>query len=143
MLNGDLSNQAAPRIYVVFDKLIGKLPEDSGNFYELIDDKKYKDALDLMIIDHLMFNRLAYLCNKKNINVYLVTWMGHGMAEAVEDFMSGMGILVRGCIASAPVSLAKLIIQDETVIGVYDPDPDHSLTYGTKGRVVKSERDLT
>ena len=143
MLNGDLSNQSAPRIYVVFDKFIGTLPEDSGEFYELMGEGKYKEALDLMIMDIKILNKINWLSVKKNINVYLVTWMGQGMSEAIENFMNDVNIPVRGCLSVSPNFLAKLVLQDDSVMGIYDPDPDHVLTYGTKGRIVKSERDLS
>lgn len=144
MLNGDLSNKAAPRIYIVFDGLVSSVsPEDKDEFLNLVEEGKYREAVFMMIPDISIWNRIGYLSRNKNVNIYIVTWMNQGMAEAIEEHMNDLMVPVRGCISTTPGYLARLTAQDETVAGIYDPDPDHVLTYGSKGRIVKSERDLS
>lgn len=143
MQHGDLSNQPAPRIYVVFDEAIGKIKdEDRQEFMELTAGTEYYKAVNLVELNIPLLKKIQYLSMRKNMNVYLVTWMGQGMAEAIEAFMDDAYVPVRGCLSLTPGQLARMTAQDESVIGIYDPDPNHALTYGSKGVVLKDERQL-
>ncbi len=144
MKNGDLSNSPAPRIYVVFDDCVSSLDErDKEAFYMDIERGDYYGAVFIMKENLPILNKITWLSNKRNINVYLVTWMNQGMAEAIEEYMNDIMVPIRGCLSLTPGQLARMTAQDESVIGIYDPDPDHLLTYGAKGRILRTERDLS
>jgi len=144
MRNGDLSNEPAPRIYVVFDDCMGKIPDESKELVNvLIGEGNFDKALSHMDFNYNIIARLGWLSVRKNVNIYLVTWMGEGMAQAIETYMSDMNVPVRGCLALTSGQLARMTAQDDSVMGIYDPDPKHALSYGAKGRIIRDERDLT
>ena len=134
---GDLSNVSSPRIYVVFDDAIGTLPEDAQEFYELVEERRFKEAVDLFTIDTSILNKINYLAVRKGINVYLVTWMGQSIAGEIEEFLDELMIPIRGVISTTPNQLGRTTAQDETIIGIFDPDPENMLKYGAKGVILK------
>lgn len=142
MRNGDLSNEPAPRIYVVFDEAIGSVPEKQKElFSRLVGEGKNSEAMDLIDLNSSILNRIGWLSVRKNVNIYLVTWLTQGMAQEIEEVI-GETCPIRGCLSLTYGQLARMTAQDDSVTGIYDPDPMHALSYGAKGRVIKDERDL-
>lgn len=139
---GDLSNVSSAKIYVTFDETVCKIGEDNSQFYELIENGEYEQAINTMLIDIPILNKINWLSVRKGINIFIVTWMGQGMAEAIEEFFNDLSVPIRGCLAMTPTQLGRITAQDESVIGIFDSNPDNMLKYGFRGKVLNSERDL-
>lgn len=138
MQYGDLSNKAAPRIIIVFEDAVGYVPdEDIDKFDKLLSKKKYEAAAELIRPREIIMRKLLDLTWRKNINIHLVTWMGVEMSVQIEKWMDEAMVPVRSCIASTPEILARSLAYHPDIVAVYDPDPAHVLTYGSKGVLLR------
>jgi hypothetical protein len=135
--NGDLSNKVAPRIIVVFEGAVGKLPEKNVKEHEkLVSRKDWLRVPRLYDLDENILGRMMNLTWKHDINISLVTWMPDDAAIGISDLMDENSVPVRGCFSSAPVQLARLLPYNPDIVCVYDPVPEHILTFGSKGQVL-------
>lgn len=134
MRYGDLSSKVVPRLIVVFEGAVGILPENKKKAYDKCVKKVFwADAIDLFEINENVAGRIVWLMVKKDVSISLVTWMPVDAADAIEDRMNEENIPVRGCFSATPQILARQLAYKPDVVTVYDPDPAHILTYGSKG----------
>jgi hypothetical protein len=126
-----------PRLVVVFEGAVGIVPDDQRKLYaKLCQKNKWWQAIDCYELNGHMLSKLLDLRWRLDINVNLVTWLGDEAAEAIQERMDDEGIPVGGCFASTPSRLTRELAYAPDIVAVYDPDPDHVFTYGSKGVVL-------
>lgn len=140
--NGDLSNQVAPRIIIVFDGAVGWIPEDKKkDFARLVSKNRWHDAFESCLrVNETMFRKILDLAWRKNVNIHMVTWMGDEAATEIENLMEM--VPVRGCFSSTPEILARMLPYNPDVVAIYDPDPGHVFTYGSTGVLLEKPEQL-
>ncbi len=137
MLKGDLSNKMLPRLVVVFEGAVGVIPDDKRKAYiKFCQKKRWRDAVKCYELNDLMLSKLLDLRWRQDVNVNLVTWLHEDAAMAIEERMDDEGIPVGGCFYSTPSKLTRELAYAPDIVAVYDPDPDHIFTFGSKGVVL-------
>lgn len=137
MQHGDLSNVVTPRLVVVFEGAVGFLMDEYDKKYQkALKKEKWWEAIAYWKLNDKMLGRLWYLFAKKSVVIDICTWMGDGMAAAIEDVLNFSNVPVQSVWASTPDILARSLAYTPDIALVYDPDPDHVFTYGGKGRLL-------
>lgn len=143
MYKGDLSNKMMPRLILVFEGAVGVVPEDKKREYaKACQKKKWWDAIRCYDLNDMMLAKILDLHWRRDINVSVVTWLSQDAALAIEERMDEEGIPIRGCFFSKPAKLARELAYMPEVMAIYDPDPDHVFTYGSKGVVITDVNQL-
>lgn len=135
MQYGDLSNITAPRIYVVFEGLAGRIPEDAREEHDRLMASRKIDwfkVLNCYKPSGSVINRINWLTWKKNINISVITWLGYDVdyplsVWCTKNHVNGAS---EGWVLQDFINV--LLNQPET-LEVYDPDPSHQFTFGSKG----------
>ena len=139
MRYGDLSSKVVPRLIVVFEGAVGILPESKKKAYDkCVKRDKWADAIDLFEINENVADRITWLMVKRDVSLSLVTWMPEAAAIFIEERMDYENIPIRGCFSATPQILTRQLAYEPDVMTVYDPDPAHILTYGSKGACLTS-----
>jgi hypothetical protein len=137
MRHGDLSNKMLPRIVVVFEGKLGIVPEDKRKSYSRLCQKnRWREAMKCYELDELVLAKLLDLRWRLDMNVSIVTWLGEQAAAAIADLMDEQGIPIGNCFSSTPSKLSRELAYAPDIVAVYDPDPDHVFTYGSKGVIL-------
>jgi hypothetical protein len=134
---GDLSNAPVPRILVIYDNLLAKVPEHKEKNLALA--KLRNDPAGMFTcyeIDQMAAGQLLRICLRDNVNVTVVTWMDDPASQYISDELEYYGIPVRNVIRDTPYLLAQRLSFNPDVTCVYDPDPEHVLLFGSKGYLV-------
>lgn len=143
MQNGDLSNVIAPRLIIVFEGAVGHLPENrKKDFDKAVKKNQMEKAFSMFELKEMMIQKILYMIWKKNFNISLVTWMGDDAAIEIENIMIMNSVPVRGCFATKPAILARMLPYNPDIACIYDPDPEHILMFGSKGQVLKNPSDI-
>lgn len=144
MKGNDLSNKISPRHVIVFEGGLAYLPVESLKAYQkAYDRKRYWEAVRLWVWNPMMLAQIERVVRTMDINIEVCTWIGsdlehHDFALAIADELDKINIPVRSVWASEPGELAKALPFLPDIAFVYDPDPAHVLTYGSRGIVLKS-----
>lgn len=134
MKRGDLSNKVSPRHVIVFEGgMAGLLPENKKPFQKSYGRKRYWEALDYWDWNPMILGQIERLNRNAEINIEVCTWFNDDFAMAISDKLDVMNIPVRGVWASSPFELAKELAYLPDIAAIYDPDPDHVLTFGRRG----------
>lgn len=139
MQNGDLSNKIAPRHVIVFEGgLAGLLPENKKAFQKAYGGKRYWEAIWYWDWNPMMLAQIERVVRTMDVNIEVCTWIGHNLehhdfALAIADELDRMNVPVRSVWASDPFQLAKDLAYLPDIAAIYDPDPDHVLTFGRRG----------
>lgn len=134
MQHGDLSNQVAPKIVVVFEGAIGILSRDNQkHFDKFVKKNDWWSAVNCYDLQDIYLRKLLDLTYRENFNVVIMTWMGKDAAEALNELMDEENIPIHRVSHSTPERLARDLAYNPDIIAVYDPNPEHRMTYGAKG----------
>jgi hypothetical protein len=129
---GDISNQVLPRIGIVWEGLLALRPK-SFTAFTASRRNRWKKIVDGHEPNRLALSSLTRLHHRGTYGVDAITFMPEGAAPHIEDWLSEHQVLVN-LIVTTPDDLAKDLVYWPHVLKVYDPDPNHSLRYGGKGR---------
>lgn len=139
MLNGDISNRVEPRLLVVFEGLIALPPERqmlthfgrrAGKIRKQVQQLRSNEKAARVINDTVWRHRYA---------VDVVTFMGEEYIEPVTDWLDEHGIPASNVIASERPLLARELVYRLDVVGVFSPDPNDALVFGSKGYIVNPD----
>jgi hypothetical protein len=139
MKGNDLSNKVSPRHVIVFEGGLATLdPENIRNFNKEYKARQYWKALRWWDWNPLMLAQIERIVRTTDINIEVCTWTGydleyHDFALAIAEQLDDMNIPVRSVWASSPVDLAKALVYIPDIAYIYDPDPSHLLTFGSRG----------
>lgn len=135
--HGDLSNKPSPRIVVVFEGAVGIIDQGSQKTFDRLSKRgRWIQAMKCYALQEIMLRKLLDLTYRENFNVQIVTWLGEEAASAIKQIMDEENIPVLGVFASTPSRLSRDLAYNPDIMAVYDPDPDHRFTYGSKGVVL-------
>jgi hypothetical protein len=144
MKNGDLSNKAAPRIYVVFEGLIASVPEDRKVIYAELTSKRHIDwvkAMKLYELNELVCQKIGWLAFHRDVNICVVSWLHPDASYGIDYLLDKRG-LPTGIMMSTPDEMAHHLITRPDVIGIYDPEVMHILTFGSKAKHATGPNDI-
>lgn len=140
---GQLDNTPSPRIVIVFEGAIGRVPEEREKDYaKAVARGRWFEAISCFDLSDIMLRKLLDISWRLNLNVNVVTWLGEEAAIAIEFLLERENIPVRGCFASTPLRLARDLPYNPDIVAVYDPDPAHVFTYGSKGILLEDPNQI-
>jgi hypothetical protein len=144
MRYGDLSNKVAGRAYVVFEGCVAYLPEENTEEWLKLTSHKKTDwhkVMRLWEINVPVAHKINYLAWTQDINFTIVSWLPQDAVYGIDLIMSEFGVFA-GIEMSTPEKMAKELVNRPDVTCIYDPVPEHVLTFGSKGYVIQGPADL-
>lgn len=138
MKGNDLDNFVVPRDIVVWEGLMGLLPDERLRLREakFRERGKWAQAVALYTINEGLARRLWYLVWHHSNEVDLLTYHGREFAQALEKRIEREDLPFRSVWSEKPSVLARNIALLPHVRSIYDPDPNHQFLYGAKTRVL-------
>lgn len=143
MLKGELSSETLPRVYIVFEGLIGLPPESAKDrTAELLARKRKKWN---QVADHYKLNiktaqGIRDLYWRQRFRVDVVTFIDPGFVSAIRDKMDSRSLLFGDVRYYDTELLMADLTFDPAILAILDPDPKRNLIWGSKGRYCSSDQ---
>jgi hypothetical protein len=136
MRRGELSTSTVPRVYVVFENLLGILPDSRTKALEAIARKrrKWKQAVDYYQINRPTSQGIRDLYGRHDLKVNVITFIDPGFVDPIQEKLDSKNLFFGGVYYFTMESLLDDLTYDPSIKAVYDPDPSHALTYGSRGK---------
>lgn len=138
MRKGELTSQSLPRIYVVFEGLLGKLPDAKSKGAELLarKRKKWDQVADCYQLNIPTRRGLQDLYWRQNFRVDVITFIDPGFVRPLREKLDHHNLLFGDVHYYDVETLLSDLTYERDVLTVLDPDPSRILTWGSKGRYV-------
>lgn len=142
MRRGELSNERLPRVLIVFEGLVGVLPDAKTRALESIarKRKKWEQAVGYYQLNVPTSRGLRDLYHRHHTRVDVITFVSPDFADAIRDRLDSRNLLFGDVHYYTAEELLSDLIYDQSILGVLDPDPSHALRYGSKGRYCSPEQ---
>jgi len=142
MRKGELSSETLPRVYVVFENLIGLLPDTKTRIAEQLARKRKKWD---QVADHYQLNiktsqGMRDLYWRQHFRVDVITFIDPGFVSALRDKLDSRNLLFGDVHYYDDELLLADLTYDPAILAVLDPDPKRILTWGGKGRYCSADK---
>lgn len=139
MKGNDLANFPVPKDILVFEGLLGYLPDAKIARVEakFRAKGKWDQAVACYQINELLARKVWDLTWRQTgsfIDLELITYLGYEFAQALERRMDRESMPFSSVWYEDPNVLARSLALRPDIRTVYDPDPDHRFRFGGKGR---------
>jgi hypothetical protein len=137
----DLGNLVVPRDILVFEGLLGIIPdpEVAKQEQKFRAKKKWREAVACYDINELLARKVWDLTWRISLEIELLTYHGREFALALEERMDNESMPFRRVWSEDPNILARRLATMVDIRTIYDPFPDHRFLYGGKGRIISPE----
>lgn len=141
MQGNDLGNYVVPRDILVWEGLLGLLPDVKTQAVEAKyrRRKKWKQAVACYEINELLARKVWDLSWRYNIRTDLITHLGHDFGEALKERIDVEGLPFQAVWAETPHQLERRLATMVDIRTIYHPDTNRQFAYGGKGRVLTPE----
>lgn len=138
MQGGELSNEIAPRIIVVFEGLIGRLPDRPTAAREqwYCRTHRWKKAVRMWEIQEITAKRMWDFSWRQSIQIDVISFKQEEFVDALGDYLDQAGLPYGHLWSTTPPQIARAMATLVNVIAVFDADPAHASLYGPRGRTV-------
>lgn len=136
MRRGELSSEVLPRVYVVFEGLIGILPDAVTKTKEALarKRKKWEQAAGYYQLNLPTSGGMRDLYWRHRFRVDVITFIDPAFVSPVRDRLDSRNLLFGDVhYYPSPQELAQDMVYDQSILGVLDPNPNNALAYGSKG----------
>jgi hypothetical protein len=143
MRKGELSSEVLPRVYIVFEGLVGILPDVKTTALEALarKRKKWYQAANYYKINSTTAQGTRDLYWRHNFRVDIVTYIHPDFVEPIRDKLNSKNLLFGDVhYYENPVELSREMTYDRSILGVLDSDPSNQLAYGSRGRYASPEQ---
>jgi hypothetical protein len=142
MLKGELSSETLPRVYVVFEGLIGLLSNTKDRTAEILarKRKKWDQAADCYQLNIQTSQGIRDLYWVRHFRVDVITFIDPGFVSAIRNKLDSRNLLFGDVHYYDTDSLMADLTYDPAVLAVLDPEPNRILTWGSKGRYCSAEQ---
>lgn len=142
MRHGELSNEVLPRVLIVFENLIGLLPDSKTKALEALarKRKKWTQAADYYQLNINTSQGIRDLYWRQHFRVDVITFIDPGFVSAIRDKLDSRSMLFGDVHYYDTEMLLADLTYDPAIIAVLDPDPKHKLLWGSKGRYCSAEQ---
>lgn len=141
MQGNDISNMVVPRLVIVWDNLLGLLPDKSAEakVSTYLRFHRWKRAANVFVINEPLAQRIWDIVFRLNFSVDVVTYTGgEEFADALEERIGRENLPVGHVWFEDPMQLARSLAYRPDIACVFDPNPHHQFTFGSKGRIVSA-----
>lgn len=138
MQHGDISNEQIGRFLLVFEGLVGVLPDKRAEmkFSRCIRFKRHRAAVEQFHCNEMAAKVIWDTVWRRNFAVDVVTFLGDDMVDHVRDRIESWDLPVGKVWTEDKYMLARSLNYRPSVIGVYHTNPADFAVFGNKGRVV-------
>ena len=138
MQRGDISNEIVPRLVIVFENLLGILPNKraEAKVSTYLRLKQWKRAVNTYEIHEPLAHRIWDITWRLHYQVEVCTYLGPDFGKALRERLDDEDLPISRVWDTKPHTLARKLAHMPYVAAIYDPDPGHQFTYGSKGRVL-------
>jgi hypothetical protein len=141
---GDISNEAGPRIVIVLDDLLLRVPKESRRAERLwVRAKKWKRAAATHVLDADVHKYMWDLIWRSNLSVDLSTFKSEVYAEAIRDRLDSLGVSFGNLMVTTPEALARQMAFLPHVVRVYYAVPERDFMFGDRGVRVRQAKDIS
>lgn len=139
MKGNDLANEVVPRDLLVFEGLLGLIPNEKVARAEAKFRAKGKWAKALACYEtHEMLGRKVWdMAWRYSVEIDLITFLGRPFAFELEKRMENENMPFRRIWSEEPNILARRLATMPEVRTIYTPFPNQQLLFGSKGRYIQ------
>lgn len=141
MQGGDISNEVSPRLLIVFEGLLGILPDSKARAAESVARKarRWKRAVKTYEINEPMARAIWDVTWRYHQSVDVVTYLGDEFADALRDRLDEESLPIGHVMATEHHLLARRLAYAPDIAAVYHANPEHRFTYGSKGYLISPQ----
>lgn len=141
MKGNDLGNWVVPRDVLVWEGLLGLLPDPKVQALEARyrRRRKWDKAVACYEINELLARKIWDMSWRTGIRVDLITHLGYEFAEALKDRIDVEGIPFQQIWFETPAQLERRLSTLVDIRTIYHPDISRPFAYGGKGRVLSPD----
>lgn len=143
MKRGELSNEILPRVYLVFEGLVGVLPDTKTLALEKLarKRKKWNQVAEYYRINTNTSVGIRDLYWRHHFRVDIVTFISPEFVSPIRDRLDSKNLLFGDVhYYENHIELSRDLTYDRSILGVLDPEPSHALSYGSRGRYCSPEQ---
>lgn len=142
MKGGDISGSSAPRLLVVYEGLVGRLPDKraEATLDRALKRKKWREALDCYETDASAAARLYDVHWRFSYAVDIITYHPEEFAVELRSRLDAERVPYGWCEATTPDEIARRCGWDMGIAGVFDADSRRVRMYGKKGGLMTDPR---
>lgn len=143
MRRGELSSERLPRVLIVFEGLVGILPDVKTTALEALarKRKRWEQAAGYYRLNIPTSGGMRDLYWRHNHRVDVITFIDPAFVSPIRDRLDSRNLLFGDVHYYAdPVELSQDLTYDRSILGVLDPNPSHALAYGSRGRYCSPEQ---
>lgn len=142
MLKGELSNDRLPRVLIVFEGLVGILPDAKTRALESLarKRKKWEQSVGYYQLNIPTSGGMRDLYWRHHFRVDIVTFIDPAFADAVRNKLDSRNLLFGDVHFYTEDELMGDLTYDRSILSILDPDPAHALRYGSRGRYCSPEQ---
>lgn len=142
MKGNDLGNAVVPRDVLVWEGLLGIIPDPkiAKQEQKFRERKRWVNAVALYEVNEILARQVWRMVWNTGMEIDLLTYHGHEFAHALEDRIERESLPFRRVWSEQPNILARNLIYQPDIRSIYDPFPDHQFLYGAKGRILLPEQ---
>jgi hypothetical protein len=134
MQNGDISNQVAPRIVLVFENLLGSIPkEKTRKHYWAMKRHAWTAAANCWDLDKWTLAKMWDLTYRHKASIDVVTYLREEEAEKIYTRLDARGYPIANWWVTDLDGCLHDIITNPSVMAIVDATPGRAWTYGRKG----------
>jgi len=136
MQKGELSNEILPRIYLVFEGLVGILPDYKTTALEKLARKRKKWDLvaSYYQINNPTTQGMRDLYWRHRFRIDIITFIDPAFVSPIRERLDSKNLSFGDVHYYTLPELLSDLTYDRSILSVLDPDPSHVLTYGSRGR---------
>jgi hypothetical protein len=145
MRRGELSNEVLPRVYLVFEGLLGSIPDAKTSVLEKVarKRKKWEQVADCYKLNTPTSGGMRDLYWRHRFRIDVITFIDPAFVSPLRNKLDSKNLLFGDVHYYDMPDLLTDLIYDQSILMVLDADPAHTLTYGSKGRICSpSQLDL-
>lgn len=142
MRKGELSSETLPRVYVVFEGLIGLLPDTKSRVAEKLarSRKKWDQAIEYYQLNVDTSQGMRDLYWRHRFRVDVVTFIDPAFVSAIRTKLDSRNLLFGDVHYYDTDTMLADLTYDPAVLAIMDPDPQRILTWGSKGRYCSAQQ---
>ncbi len=136
MMKGELSNTVLPRVYIVFEGLVGIIPDTKSKALEALARKRkqWDKAVNQYKLNEPTKQGIRDVYFRYNFRVDILTFHGADFADAVRNKLDQKNLLFGDVVAYDEQELMHELIYDRSILAVLDPAEERMLRWGGKGK---------
>lgn len=138
MQGNDLSGSTAPVVYVVWEGLLATTSEDR-RLRRYLRSRRYERAVGLFETHTRAVVAMWQVMHRGSYGLSVISYLPPGTSSALRDRLAEDHVPYSDLLFTTPADFARRMPYMPWLAAVIDPDPAHTLMFGSFGRHVPPE----